>query len=192
MQQQYRRRCSKFRRQQFTTGAIAAFNHHALSVPSARIGFGRPEMKKIFAVFVSALVGFSAALLTAPAYAEAGVLDELRSRGVDKWVEPYIGEDKNGKVYYKKKSSSSDNKATTTNKKLKRSLKKSGKSSKSLKKWTGNKKLTTKKLTTKKLSTKKLAKASGKKKKKKSKWLSKWKSNGNSNVSDRLASYGIK
>lgn len=157
-------------------------------------------MKNLLAVIASALVGFSTAMLTAPASAEAGVLDELRSRGVEKWVEPYIAEDKNGKVYYKKKSSGSNDNATPANNKLKKSLKKSKKSSKALKesnrskkltsRTSGAKKLTNKKLTNKKLTNKKLAKRSGKKKK--SKWLSKWKNDGKSTLSNRLASYGIK
>lgn len=84
-----------------------------------------------------------ALLVTAPA--SAGVLDELRNRGLGKWVDTYV-EEKNGEVQLKplKKSSLTDvrdrvtaekpaNKAATLRKKPKSklaSLKKAGKTGK--------------------------------------------------------------
>lgn len=155
-------------------------------------------MKKVLAVLVSAMIGFSAALLTAPAEANAGVLDDLRSRGLGKWVDTYVGEDKNGKVYYKGKKNTGDAKAKTNSTKSLKSKSSKAKKSGSKGKLSANSKLKSKKLKTAKTSKTFKTSKSGKsgkiaksKKGEKNSLVSKWKNNKGS-ISDRLAYYGIK
>ena len=140
-------------------------------------------MKKVIAVFVGALMGFSAALLTAPGEANAGVLDELRSRGLGKWVDTYVGEDRDGKVYYKRKASRDEQ--SSTSKVAKSSNKKALKTSTAKQ---GQKAALSPKSKTTKAKGKTLKSAA--KTKKKNKWSSKLK-DGKGSISKRLASYGI-
>jgi len=172
-------------------------------------------MKRTISGLAMVAAGFAMMVAANPGSAHAGgVVDDLRARGLGKWVDRYVEEDDKGKVSYKS-STSPDSKATAapakkpttrtlkakapTSKALKRVTKKKGKkkfSAKRLsKKKTASKKYTTRKLSNKKLGKKKLKKFSKRNTSKKvtsnASSDSKKKYKVPSNVKDRLASYGI-
>ncbi len=165
-------------------------------------------MKRTFSGLAMVAAGFAMMVAAIPGSAQAGsVVDDLRSRGLGKWVDRYVEEDDKGKVSYKssKSTTSSDSKSTSapaktpttktlkakapTSKSLKKVSKKNSKKKFSAKKaW---KKSATRKLSKKKAYKKKTKKIAKKRTTQKVSSNTKKKYKVPSRVKDHLASYGI-